>query len=441
MIKLALNPVDTQFEALLQDLPLELIDSAREFRAFTRARKIKTPQELLRVVLLYCGLDQSLRTVAGNLTLLGERITDSSVMTRLKACEPWVKALLPPLLPPLPPLPLLPPGYRLSVIDGSSIEAPGADGTDYRLHLRLDLVTLTFLELVITDVHTAESLRHFSLKAGDIALVDRGYCQPAALVEAHQQGADWIVRWNSGIPLWTPTGEEVNLVATLKQLPPTQAIMTQAVQVGPAGSAERVAATRHACRLPEAQANAARRRCRRQAQKKGKTLKAATLYLAGWVIVVTTLDPAVWTAETILALYRVRWQVEIAIKRWKSLLDVGRLRAKAEGTLASLWLHGKLLYALLLERRCRRLGGDQWGYLDQSRQATWWRSWHLMTAWMVTAISGVTRWKESQWPACIEVMKERRRQRQLQTLPAAVQQLILLAGGAAHVPSSVLLAA
>ena len=136
MIKPTLNAVDTQFEALLQDLPLELVDSAREFRAFTRARKIKTPQELLRVVLLYCGLDQSLRTVAGNLTLLDERITDSSVMARLKACEPWVKALLSQLLPPLPPLPLLPAGYRISVIDGSSIEAPGADGTDYRLHLR-----------------------------------------------------------------------------------------------------------------------------------------------------------------------------------------------------------------------------------------------------------------------------------------------------------------
>lgn len=42
-----------------------------------------------------------------------------------------------------------------------------------------------------------------------MALVDRGYCQPAALVETQQQGADWIVRWNSGMPLWTPTGEEL----------------------------------------------------------------------------------------------------------------------------------------------------------------------------------------------------------------------------------------
>ena len=441
MIKPALNPVDTQFEALLQDLPVDLVASAREFQAFARARKIKTPQELLRVVLLYCGLDQSLRTVAGNLTLLGEQITDSSVLARLTACEPWVKALLPQLLPALPTLPTLPASYRISVIDGSSVEAPGADGTDYRLHLRLDLISLTFLELVITDAPTAESLRHFALGAGDIALVDRGYCQPAALVETHQQGADWIVRWNRGMPLWTPTGEAFDWVGTLQAVPLTQAVVTQSVQVGPATSPERVAASLHACRLPEAQANAARRRCRRRAQKSGKTLKAATLYLAGWVVVVTTLAAAVWTAETILALYRVRWQVELAIKRWKSLLKVGQVRAKAEGTLASLWLHGKLLYALLLERRCRRLGGDHWGYLDQPRQATWWRSWHLMTHWMVTVISGVTRWQKSQWPACIEVMKERRRQRQLQTLPAAVQHLLLLAGGAATTPSLESLAA
>src|SRR5512143_2659969 len=299
-----MDSVDTQFETLLQDLPVDLVASAREFRAFARARQIKTPQELLRAVLLYCGLDQSLRTVAGNLTLLEERIPDSSVSARLKACEPWLKALLSSLLPPLP---LFPAGYRVSVIDGSSVEAPAAKGTDSRLHLRLDLVSLPLLELVVTDVHTAESLRHFTLGAGDIALVDRGYCQPAALVETRQHGADWIVRWNSGMPLWTLTGEAFDLGGTLQAVPPTLAVVTHAVQVGPATAPARVTAWLHACRLPEAQANAARRRCRQRAQKSGKTLRAATLYLAGWVVVVTTLEVAVWPAETILALYWEGW--------------------------------------------------------------------------------------------------------------------------------------
>jgi hypothetical protein len=38
--------------------------------------------------------------------------------------------------------------------------------------------------------------------------------------------------------------------------------------------------------------------------------------------------------------------VEIAIKRWKSVLDVGQLRAKEGRPLAEVWWLGKLLYAL-----------------------------------------------------------------------------------------------
>ena len=67
---------------------------ARDFKAFVRAKKIKTPEHLLRLVFLYCGLDQSLREVAGTFTMLYESITDQSVAERLRACGPWVQALL-----------------------------------------------------------------------------------------------------------------------------------------------------------------------------------------------------------------------------------------------------------------------------------------------------------------------------------------------------------
>jgi len=60
---------DTFFEELLQDLPPETIPMAREFKAFVRGKKVKTPEQLLRLVFLYCGLDKSLRGAAGNFTL------------------------------------------------------------------------------------------------------------------------------------------------------------------------------------------------------------------------------------------------------------------------------------------------------------------------------------------------------------------------------------
>jgi hypothetical protein len=130
---------ETLFEELLQDLPPETVSMAREFKAFARARKIKTPEQLLRVVLLYCGVDKALREVAGTLTALYEPITDQAVAERLRACGPWIKAVLRKMLPP-PAVTALPQALRFVVIDATTVQAPGATGTDYRLHFSLDLV-------------------------------------------------------------------------------------------------------------------------------------------------------------------------------------------------------------------------------------------------------------------------------------------------------------
>jgi hypothetical protein len=59
-------------------------------------------------------------------------------------------------------------------------------------------------------------------------------------------------------------------------------------------------------------------------------------------LVLTTLSPAMLAAQTILGLYRCRWQGALAIQRWKSVLEVDALRAKATSPLAEVWLHGKL---------------------------------------------------------------------------------------------------
>ena len=44
---------DTLFEELLQDLPPETMPMAQEFKALVRAKKVKTPEQLLRLVFLY----------------------------------------------------------------------------------------------------------------------------------------------------------------------------------------------------------------------------------------------------------------------------------------------------------------------------------------------------------------------------------------------------
>jgi hypothetical protein len=300
--------VDILFEDLLQDLPPETAQMAREFKAFTRARKSKTPVQLLRVVLLYCGLAISLREVAGHVTLLVERITDTSVAERLAACRPGVRALLAHMLP-RPGLVALSAPHRVLVIDARGIQAPGARGTPYRLHLGMEMVTLTFTSIAITDKRTGESLKHFPLGPGDVAVADRGYCHPEAMAQTRQRGADVLRRLNPHHgPLSQRDGTPLALVAALRPQAPAT-ICTLPVRVDQASQPDGIAAWVHAYRLPDEQANRARQVCRKRHSNKGHQPKKSTLFLAGWVLVLTSLLPALLPGPTALAVYRVRWQI------------------------------------------------------------------------------------------------------------------------------------
>jgi len=420
-MQLPLTDADTLFEELLQDLPSETVQMARTCKAFVRAKKVKTPAQLLRVVFLYCGLDKSLREVAGTFTALYEAITDQSVAERLRACGPWVQALLRQMFP-MATIESLPAGRRFVVLDASSIQAPGATGTDHRLPIAMDLVSLQLLGVLVSDVHTGETLKHFTFAPGDIAVADRGYAQCQGMRAALQPGTDLIVRLPPfSVVLGDATGTPLELCAALKRQR-MATLRTLVVTLRATGGQHEVRGWVHAYRLNVEQANRARHKCR-QGHKKG-TPSAESLFLAGWVLVFTTLAPTVLSAPTIMTLYRGRWQVEIAIKRWKSVLDVDAWRAKAHSPLAEVWLHGKLLYALMLERRMRRQLGDSWGRLDRERIGTWWRVWGMLKDEITPLITGALFWKADAWAAWLKVLVERPRRRTLQRLPPAALDVL-----------------
>jgi len=391
----------------------DILELSRESEAFQRGRKIKSPVQLLRTVFLYCGMDNSLRVVAGTLTQLEERITDSSVYERLRNCERWVKLALPKMLGSDLELPS---GLRFVLLDGSSVMAPGAKGIQYRLHIGMDVMSLEFTHIMITDKSKGESLRNFELGVGDVAIADRGYCHGGAIVETIESGAQVIIRLNAhNVRLYHRDGSALKLADELEGRV-HDSLHTVAVLIGSAKSSERAPGWVHAYHLPPKEAEEARRLCRKRNTKKGGTPKQTTLFLAEWVMVFTSIEPQHLSPETILQLYRNRWQIELAIKRWKSLLDVDELRARQGSVLAEVWLYGKLLYALMIERRMRRQMGDEWGRLDRERGATWWRPWQMVRQQVHPIISGVMYWKDS-WQECLGVLRERPRRRKLQVLP------------------------
>lgn len=416
-MSLPFGHAETTFESFLQELPEDYWELAIEFKAFTRSRKIKTPAQLMQVVMGYCGRDAVWRETAGNFTLVEERISDTAIHTRLKACVPWVKALLSRMMGAAA-QPLLEGPLRFVMIDGSTVQGPGAKGPWYRRHLAIDMVKLHWVHGVVTDAHEGERLGHYPLPDGDGVGVDRGYNRAQMGIDPADRGGGLGVRYNpQGLPLDEAAGQKIDLEAPLKATVEIERCLPVRVRNA---TQEYLEGHLHARRLPAA----ARRRARAAAKQAGRHLRPRTLALAAWVLIFTTVPPAVLPTATVMALYRVRWQVELAIQRLKSILNMDKLRARKDGRLADLSLHGTLLYAWVVEKRARRRCGDDWNRLNHSRRATPWRLWKLLHQELTVAIRRVSQWNLNRWAACLDVMQERPRRRSLQTLPDRVSHLI-----------------
>ena len=328
--------------------------TARLHGAFTRAREIKDAETLLRLALAYGGLGMSLRETcawaeAGEIASL----RDPSLLNRLCKAAPWLGDIVAALIAEQDNGPAGRwAGYRLRALDGTSICQPGADRTTWRLHVGYDLATGQVDQLELTDLHGAENLQRLAYRAGDVVLADRYYARPRDLRPVIDAGADFIVRtgWNS-LRLLQPNGEPFDLFAALA----SQAEQEGEVQVRIyEGVSEVTPLEPLILRLvirrkdPE-QTQAEQKRLLKDAKKRGKQPDPRSLEAAKYILLLTSLPATVFPPSDILALYRFRWQIELAFKRFKSLAGLDQLPAKNPG-LARAWIYARLIIAIIAER-------------------------------------------------------------------------------------------
>ena len=244
------------------------------------------------------------------------------------------------------------PGRTLRLADGTCVSKPASKGTDWRVHGVFDLASGGFSHLELTDEHGAEALERGAPIAGEIRIGDRNYARVPVLKRFLAKAcgtADFIVRlgWNA-LQLSTPRGKPFDLIGYLQQLPsgvrPHEVILRAAAGRGESALPLRLIVQR---KTPEA-TEATRLALRRAAIKKGKKLDPRSLIAAEFMILATSLPQTGYTAKDVLAVYRLRWQIELAFKRLKSLLHIDRLPTRTEPTSRS-WLYAHLILALLCD--------------------------------------------------------------------------------------------
>lgn len=347
--------------------PEALEVSAREFGAIRRKRAVDSAESLLRLALAYGFCSLSLRQTAAWAEALGvASLSNVALLKRLRHAASWLGYLLAVKLAERASLPPLANArsLRLRLVDATTISHPGSNGTDWRVHLSFNLHKLAIDDIELTDRSGGETLTRFRFAAGDLVLADRGYSHRRGLYAVHKAGGHLIVRLNwQNLPMQLPTGERLDVFSVLRSLPDAaeQAVDAQTVADRRLG-VPAIAVRFVALRKTEMAAEASRKKLLADAGRKGHSVDPRALEAAGYIFVVTTTSADQLSAKEVLDLYRFRWQIELAFKRMKGLLELGALPTK-DPDLARTTVRSKLLAALLLEDFTQGfLSISPWGY-------------------------------------------------------------------------------
>jgi hypothetical protein len=330
----------------------DLEATARLRGAFTRAREIRSAETLLRLALAYGGLGMSLRETCAWAEVGGiVSLSDPSLLERLCKAAPWLGDIVAALIAEQAKVPARRwAGYRLRALDGTSICEPGADGTTWRLHVGYDLATGQVDQLELTDVHGAESLQRLTYRPGDIVLGDRCYARPRGLRPVMDAGANVIVRtgWNS-LRLLQANGKAFDLFAALAAQVEQESEVQVRIHEGEEDPSEPLMLRLVIRRKDPEQAEADQKRLLKDARKRGKQPDPRSLEAAKYILLLTSLPAATFPPADILAIYRFRWQIELAFKRFKSLAGLDMLPAK-KPELARAWIYARLIVAIIAEQ-------------------------------------------------------------------------------------------
>lgn len=367
--------LDQDWEQVMRGFPIDLEESARTAKALQRRRQVRSGGDLLRLVLVYALVDWPLRLTAAWATAAEvAALSDVALRKRLQRSQAWLQQVVAACLTRTH-QELAGRSVHLRLIDASTVSRPGSQGTDWRLHLSFDLGQWSVDGVEVTDAKGGETLVRHHVRDEEIAVADRGYAHRRGIGSVLVEHGQIVVRINwQNLPLEDEAGNRLDLLAWLRTVPASEPGERTVGVTTPQGTFRlRLIARRLA---PEAAA-AARRRIREQARKQGRTPDARTLEAADFVVLVSTLDPAIWRADAVLALYRFRWQIELVFKRLKGVLCLESLRAQ-DAALAQVYVLGKLLGALTIDRWTRAVPApvDEWWTSEDRPVSPWrWLTW------------------------------------------------------------------
>jgi hypothetical protein len=323
--------------------------SARETKAFLRGRVVSSAVDMLQLILAYCLGSEGLRSTAAWAAAAGlVDISAVALLYRLRQSGDWLTLLIGRVLASA--APVASQGRLIRLVDGTTVPKAGKTKETrglWRIHSAFDLPSERFGYFELTDQHGGETLDRIPVVKGEIRVADRAFLQPDRIAAVIDAGGDIVVRapWRNAS--WRDAGNKpLDLIAILREST-AAGVIDQSIGLGRKGGPT-LNLRLIAVRKSEEQIEAAKLKARKNARKGQHQISQETLVAAEWVILITSLDRESFSTTDVLDLYRLRWRIELAFKRLKSVVGLHGPPGTHEGS-ARPYVLAHLLLMLLLE--------------------------------------------------------------------------------------------
>lgn len=339
-----------ELKEIFQYLPEGYREACWETKAMQRRKGIQDEDILLTLCLYYAYEKSLVDTKIYADTFLSVKISDVGFMKRFIGCNQWIQWINQRLIEERIPMCTIPEklkGKRVKAIDASDILTKGAVKQTWHLHYAFDLFSFSSAEFHITQESTGETLENFTLQPEDLIIADRAYATITGIEHCLNSGADFIMRLrNKAFHLYDENGNKLQLTEDiLKSIDKKCQDFTVYYQ-----SAKKELKQIRLCavRKTEEEIIAEQKKLDRKESRKQLKISEDTKISHNYFFVVTSLGED-YSSEEIMKMYRLRWQVEMVFKRFKSILKMGSMPTKTAASCET-WLNCKMLIALLIEK-------------------------------------------------------------------------------------------
>jgi len=347
--------LDSDWKAIVEQLPADWRELAEKHGVVGDGRgrasaKLTDPSDALRAILHHVCAGSPLRVTTALAAAIGlVDITAVALHKWMRKSGPWLAAILCELLDTNAAFRAERwAGYEVIAADGTTTARPGAKSASARVHWALRLADLVPIQLLVTGTEAGETLRRFNIRKRQLWIVDRGFSNVASIAYASKRGADVLVRVNPwSLPLRELDGTAIDLRARLESSLRRDGEIGEWTVKSVAKDETEVHGRMVVVRLPPEMEQKALARLAREYGKKHVPAEGAKL--AKYVVLFTTVPADRLSAEQLIELYRLRWQVELDIKRGKSIRDLDRLPNSRADTIYT-WICAKLLGAEIARR-------------------------------------------------------------------------------------------